>query len=374
MEQLYQGSKDVFLARVRAKFDAIEDQALKSSRALKDYSLVGTDSMTDNLFTLVSETTEEGERAVWRHIGTTGVKDLGTRSAGDDYPQVDFIRNYETVVFDPDNQIAGEFKIPDERTNKEGAAYKSILNRAQKLLIEIDRTNVKDPFEVFNMAFTAPTSYPTTGTGGGRFFARGNNGLDGNNTALGERLVSIQHARADGGATQSNASQSSGLARAFSDAAYWAAREQGATFKDDVGKEMPMFGGQLTVVTAPANSQVRLAKELDESDWVVQSMENQINVQRGTMRRIVSSPYLLASAYVSSVANTTQWFLVDDSTRDPESGSGLICVSFVPLQSNTYRTDQKDSVAYNVKQEKSYGFVDWRNVIGSNGSGVAYSS
>lgn len=374
METLNQGALDVFLAKVRAKFDAIEDQALKASRALQSYSLVGTDSMTDTLFTEISETTEEGERAVWRHIGTTGIKDLGTRSAGSNHAQAEFIRTYETAVFDPNNQISGEFKIPDERVSKEGAVYKSVLNRAQKLLLEVDRTNVKDPFEVFNLAFTAPTSYPTTGTGGGRFFARGNYGLDGNNTALNERLVSIQHARADGGTTQSNAIQSSGNARAFSDAAYWAAREQGASMKDDVGKEMPMFGGQLTIVTPTANSQVRLAKELDESDWVVQSMENQINVQRGTMRRIIASPYLLASSYVSGVANTTQWFLVDDSTRDPETGAGLICITFVPLQSNTYRAEDKDSVAYNIKQEKSYGFVDWRSILGSNGSGAAYSS
>lgn len=373
METLYQGSKDVFLAKVRAKFDAIEDQALKASKALKNYSLVGTESMGDTMFTMISDTTDEGERAVWRHIGVTGMKQLGTRAAGDSYPQAEFIRSYETAVFDPDNQAAAEFKIPDERAAKEGAAYKSVLNRAQKLLIEIDRLNVKDPFEVFNIAFTAPTSYPTVGIGGGRFFARGNQGLDGNNTALGERLVSIQHARADAGATQSNAVQSSGNARAFSDAAYWAAREQGATFRDDVGKEMPMFGGQLTVVTAPANSQVRLAKELDESDWVVQSMENQINVQRGSMRRIISSPYLLSSAYIAGVANNTQWFLVDDSSRDPETGTGLICVSFVPLQTNTYRPDGKDAVAYDVKQEKSYGFVDWRCVIGSNGTGTAYT-
>lgn len=374
METLYQGSKDIFLAKVRAKFDAIEDQALKASKALMSYSLVGTDSMMDTIYTMISDTTEEGERAVWRHVGTTGVKDLKTRAAGDSYPQAEFIRTYETAVYDPDNQAAAEFKVPDERLGKEGTAYKSVLNRAQKLLIEIDRLNVKDPFEVFNLAFTAPTTYPTTGVGGGRFFARGNMGLDGNNTALGERLVSISHARADGGTTQSNAVQSSGNARAFSDAAYWAGREQGATFRDDVGKEMPMFGGQLTVMTPPANSQVRLAKELDESDWVVQSMENQINVQRGTMRRIISSPYLLSSAYVTSVANTTQWFLIDDSTRDPETGSGLVCISFVPLQTNTYRPEGKDAVAYDVKQEKSYGFVDWRNVLGSNGSGNAYSS
>lgn len=374
METLYQGSKDVFLAKVRADFDKVEDQALKASNALKQYSLLGADAMGDTLFVQVSETTDDGDRAVWRHIGVSGAKELNTRRAGGAYPEVEFIRTYETAVFDPDNQNAGQFIIPDERNNKEATRYKSVLNRAQKLLVEIDRINIKDPFEVFNLAFTASSSFPTTGAGGGRFFVRGNMGLDGANTALGERLISISHARADAGTTQSNAVQASGNARAFSDEAYWAAREQGATFKDDVGKEMPMFGGNVTIVVPPANSIVRIAMEIDRSEWVTNSMENQINVHQGRFTKIITSPFLLASAYVSATANTNQWFLVDDSTRDPETGTGLVCVAFVPLQTNVYRPEGLDSVSYTVKQEKSYGFVDWRNVLGSKGDGAAYSS
>lgn len=372
-EALYQGAKDIFLAKVRADFDAIEDQALKSTNALKSYSLIGTDAMADNLYVQISDTTSDGDRAVWRHVGTTGVKDLGTRSAGGNYPEAEFIRTYETAVFDPDNQNAGQFKLPEEREGKEGTQYKSVLGRAQKLLLEIDRQNVKDPFESYNLAFTAPSSFPTTGAGGGRFFVRGNMGLDGNNTALGERLVSIQHARADGGATQSNAVQSSGNARAFSDEAYWAAREQGATFKDDVGKEMPMFGGKVTIMVPPANSLVRTAMELETSEWQTQTAENQINIHKGMFTRVISSPFLLASAYVSGVANTNQWFLQDDSTRDPQTGAGMICIAFVPLTTDSYRDQQLDSVVYKVKQEKSYGFVDWRNILGSKGDGAAYA-
>jgi hypothetical protein len=374
METLYQGQKDVFLAKVRADFDKIEDQALKASKALKAYSLLGTDAMGDTMFTSVSETGDDGDRVVWRHIGVTGAKDLGTRRAGGAYPETEFIRNYETAVYDPDNQNAGTFILPDERAKKEGTRYRSTLSRAQKLLIEIDRLNMKDPFEVFNLAFSAPSSLPTTGAGGGRFFVRGNMGLDGNNTALGERLVSIQHARADGGATQSNAVQDSGNARAFGDDAYWAAREQGATFKDDVGKEMPMFGGALTIVIPPANGLVRSAKEIAGSDLVVNSMENQINVHKGTFTSIVSSPFLLASSYVSGVANTNQWFLVDTSSRDTETGLGLMCVQFVPLETNLERVQGHDAAQYTVKQEKSYGWIDWRNVIASKGDAAAYSA
>lgn len=374
METLWQGAKDVFLAKVRADFDAIEDQALKSSRALQQYSLVGTASQTEGLFTMVSDITDDGSRAVWRHIGVTGAKNLGTRAAGAQYPNVEFIRGYETEVVDPDNQNAGKFQIPEERQNKEGNKYATILNRASKLLYEIDRQNVKDPFEVFNLAFTAPSSFPTTGDGGQRFFVRGNKGLDANNTALGERLISIQHARADAGTTISNAVQSSGNARAFSDAAYWAAREQGATFKDDVGKEMPMFGGMVDIIVPPANNLVRTAKELDESEWVTALAENQINIHKGMFKKIISSPYLLAASYVSGVANTNQWFLVDEATRDVEVGTSLVCVSFVPLETRVEREQDVDSVVYKVKQEKSYGFVDFRNVLGSKGDGAAYSS
>lgn len=374
METLYQGSKDIFLAKVRADFDKVEDQALKASNALKQYSLLGADAMGDTLFTQVSDTTDDGDRTVWRHVGVSGAKDLNTRKAGGAYPEVEFIRTYETTVYDPDNQNAGSFIIPDERQGKEGKRYSTQLNRAQKLLIEVDRINIKDPFEVFNIAFSAPSAFPTVGAGGGRFFVRGNMGLDGNNTALGERLVSIQHARADGGATQSNAIQSSGNARAFSDEAYWAAREQGATFKDDVGKEMPMFGGNVTIVVPPANSLVRTAMEIDRSEWVTNSMENQINVHQGRFTKIITSPYLLTAQYISGVANTNQWFLVDDSTRDPDTGTGLICVAFVPLETNVYRPEGLDSVAYTLKQEKSYGFVDWRNVLGSKGDSAVYAS
>jgi len=374
METFYQGATDVFLAGVRADFDKVEDQALKASRALQQYSLLGTDSMGDSLFTMVSGITDDGDRAVWRHVGVSGAKELGTRRAGGSYPEVEFIRTYETAVFDPDNQNAGTFIIPEERSKKEGKQYATQLNRARKLLIEIDRTNVKDPFEPFNLAFTAPSSFPTTGAGGGRFFVRGNMGLDGNNTALAERLVSISHARADAGTTQSNAVQSSGNARAFSDEAYYAAREQGATFKDDVGKEMPMFGGNVTIIVPPANNLVRLAKEIDQSEWVTNSMENQINIHKGQFTRIITSPYLLAASYVSGVANTNQWFLSDDSSRDPETGTGMVCIPFVELSTDTVREGSIDSVMYKVKQEKSYGWVDWRNFLGSKGDSAAYSS
>lgn len=366
-EVLYQGSKDVFLAKVRADFEALENQALTSFKMYSEYSLMGTDPMADSLFVNVTEVTDDGDRAVWRHVGTSGVEGDGTRAAGGVYPRATFIRTYETEVFDPDNQFANEFYVPEERLAKEGNQYATILNRAQKLMIKMNRRNIEDPFEVFNLAFTAPGSMPD------RFFVRGNAGLDGNRTALNERLISTQHALANGGTSISNAIQASGNSRAFSDDAYYAAREQAAAFKDDVGEDMPTLGGLVTIVVPPANGLVRLANEINQSNEKVGTANNDINVNKGLMGRMISSPTLLASKAVSGVANTSAWFLVDETNRDPETGTGLICITFVPLTTNTYTDDKTDAVVYNIKQTKVYGFSDWRNIVGARGDNAAYS-
>ena len=368
-ETFYQGAKDAFLNKIRAKFDAVEDQALKSSRALMTYSLMGTDPNASTLFTIIGNTSEEGERAVWRHVGVTGIMGLGRRSAGGQYPDAEFIRTYETAVYDPDDQDAGKIQVPDERQQKENASYRSALNRASKLLTEINRREIADMFEVFNLAFTAPASYPDN-----HFFSRGNRGLDGNFTPLGERLVSTQHARADGGATQSNAILESGNAATLSDDSYWAAREQGATFKDDVGKPYPAFGGMVSIVVPPAQGLVKTAKQLQDSEWEIYNAENQINVHKGMFTRVIASPYLLASEFApTTIANSGQFHLIDDSVRDAEVGTGLVAITFVPTESTVEREGGVDSVAYRVKRSKCYGFVEWRCTLGSPGTGATYT-
>lgn len=367
-ETMYQGSKDVFLAKVRADFDVVENQALKSHKAYQQYSLIGTEPSANTIFTNVSETTDDGTRVVWRHIGVTGVQGQGKRSAGGVYPQATFIRGYETAIFDPDSQDANEFVVPEERDMKEGKQYKATLDRAKKILVKMDRTNMEDPFQVLNYAFTAAASQDP------KFFVRGNNGLTGANTALAERLVSISHARADAGATQSNAVQSSGNARAFTVDAYWSSREQGATFKDDVGEDEPMFGGSVTIAIPPANGLVREAAEINGSTWEPGNAENQINVQQGLLGRMISSSSLLRAKYTSTITDTAKWFLIDEVTRDEEVGTGLVCISFVPMTTKVERQESVDSLVYKIKQSKMYGFVDWRNVLGSKGDGNAYSS
>lgn len=367
-ETFYQGGKDVFLTKIRADFDAVEDQAMRAVSALEQNGLLSSETTPDGLFTDITNITSDGDRAVWRHISVAGLQNLGTRKAGGSYPEGQFIRGYETAAYDPDFQDAIQQTVPEERQDKEAIKYKGVLNRAQKEIIEMRRKNIADPFDVFNQAFTAPSSYAT------RFVGKGNLGLDSNFTALGERLISISHARADGGATISNAVQSSGNAAVFNDTNYYAGLEQAQTFKDDVGKPMPMLAGMKTIVIPPANGLVRAAKELNASEWKVGTANNEVNVLNSTFAQIISSPYLLSSYNTPTIANAKQWFVVDTSSREPEVGTGLVRVTFIPTDSRVDRFDQIDSVVYKVKQSFMYVWTDWRNVIGSRGDNTAYSS
>lgn len=378
MESFYQGAKDVFLVKVRADFDAKQDQALRSLQAVKDYRLVDSEPMALSLFTSISDMTSEGQRAIWRHVGTTGVQTMGTRQAGGVYPDANFLRTYETAVPDPNNQLADRFIVPEERDMKEARIYKEMLNRASKLMYEMDRYNILDPFEVFNLGFTAVASYPG-GQAQGRFFARGNNGLDGNNTPLNERLFSTVHALANGGPTISNVVQSGTSCLSLSYLNYWAAKEQGATFVDDVGKPYPRFGGKTCIAVPPKNSLGLTAQSIQQSEWKPGVADNDVNIVKGEFSEIIQTPYLLDSYYLPAQSATTnlqgyQWFLIDEGNRDPEIGTGLIRVDFVPMTSRVERDYYTDSIVYKIKEEYVYGFADWRGCIASLGNNITFTS
>jgi hypothetical protein len=373
MEQFYQGSKDVFLAGVRAKFDAVEQQAVRAVSSLEQNGLLNSDTNTDGLFSEVSNVSDEGNRVIWRHVSVAGLQQMGSRVAGGSYPEGEFPRGWETIVADPNLQDATKFTIPEERLDAEGKKYKQYLDRAQLLVLDARRKNIGDPFDVFNQAFILPSAYASA-----KFNAKGNMGLDGNYTALGERLITITHKIAMTNAATSpalsNCVVNSGNHAAFNDTYYYAAKEQFTGFVDDVGKPMPMGGGTLTLVVPNANSLVRTAQEINKSDWKVGTANNEVNVLQSTVGRIIASPYLTNSINYST-ANTQnkKWFLVDTSAQMPEVGTGLVRVCFVPTNSRVEPIQGEDAVAYKLKQSYSYAFVDWRNMIGSLGDNTAAS-
>ena len=336
--------------------------------------MLKSDVNTAGLFTEVTNTTDDGNRVVWRHISTTGLERLSSRVPGSVYPEGQFYRGWETVVTDPDLQDATEFTVPEERLDAEGKKYKSALNRAQKAVIAARRKNIGDPFDVLNMAFTVPASYANV-----RFVGKGNQGTDGNLTALNERLITITHKIASTVAATSpavsNCVVNSGNHAAFGDTYYYAALEQATSFVDDVGQPMPMFGGMITIVVPNANSLVRTAQELNKSEWKVGTANNEVNVLNNTLSRVISSPFLTNSINFGSTANTQnkKWFLIDTASQDPEVGTGLVRVCFTPTNSRVERREEMDSIVYKLKQSYSYANVDWRNVMGSLGDASSAS-
>jgi len=367
---LNQGALDVFLVNVIGDIDAVTEQSRQSLKALMDYSMLGADNKVGSVFTNVASATESGMRSVWRHTTTTALSGaIANRGSKDRYADATYVRGWMTAVYDPDFQLAEQLVEAEERLAKEDTAYRQYLNRAQKLYEKFARQNILDLFEHFNLAFTLPTSYPNA-----LFFAKGTQGLDGNMTPLNERLVSTQHALANGGTTQSNAVNTSGNAAPFSITAYNAALEQGGATVDDVLEPMPMFGGMKDIMIANANGQVATVKTLNESMWQPKTGNNDINVYEGSFERIVTGPYLGTSYYTPSITNNTEWFVVDRSNSDPEVGTGFVRVEFWGMDSKVQRVDPIDSIAFKMKEEYAYGWADWRNVLGSNGSGNAYSS
>lgn len=370
---LNQGSLDVFLVDVMGDIKSVTDQSRQSLMALMKYSMLGSDNKTGGVFTNVTGQGESGMTTVWRHTGTTALSGpIGSRGSKDRYPDATYIRTWLTSMFDPDLQLADQLVEAEERLQKEATFYKQYLNRAQKLYEKFARQNILDTFELFNLMFTVPTSYPNA-----RFFAKGTQGLqgiEGTGTALNERIISTQHALANGGTTQSNAVNTSGNAAPFSIDAYNQALEQGGATVDDVQQPMPMFGGMKDIFTPNKNGQIAAVKTLNESTWQPKTGNNDINVYEGSFERIVTGPYLGTSYYSPSITNPTMWCVVDRGNQDPEVGTGFVRVEFWPMSSKVERVDAIDSIAFKMKEEYAYGWSDWRNIIGSNGSGTTYSS
>lgn len=366
---LNQGSLDVFLVNIMGDIDTVTDQSRQSLKALMDYSMLGSDNKVGGVFTNVSSVTESGMRAVWRNTGTTGLEGpIKNRGSKDRYGEATYIRTWMTAVYDPDLQLAEQLVEAEERLQKEDTAYRQYLNRAQKLYEKFARQNILDLFEQFNLAFSLPTAYPNP-----LFFAKGTQGLDGNFTPLNEQLISTHHALANGGTTQSNAVNVGGNAAPFSIAAYNQALEQGGATVDDVGEPMPLFGGMKDIMTPNKNGQIAQVKTLNESMWQPKTGNNDINVYQGSFERIVTGPYLGTSYYEPTISNPTEWFVLDRSNLDPEVGTGFVRVEFWGMDSKVERVNPIDSIAFKMKEEFAYGWTDWRNFIGSNGSGLPYS-
>lgn len=165
-------------------------------------------------------------------------------------------------------------------------------------------------------------------------------------------LCSVQHARADGGTAQSNASAT------------------GITLSSDANLETGLLAlrGQLDdrgqMIMAKADKIVvppaleKEAKILVNSTLRPGTADNDVNVYKGALQVVVWD-------YLSS---TTAWFLVDSSLHEL-NWFWRVRPEF--KQDSAFDTGY---ALYKCRTRFSKGFSDWRGVWGSKGDGAAYSA
>jgi phage major head subunit gpT-like protein len=166
----------------------------------------------------------------------------------------------------------------------------------------------------------------------------------------GQELTSTAHPRSDGGTAQSNASSTSIVLNETNlEVGKLAMRGQ----LDDKG--MRIMAKADTLLVPPALE--KEARILVESTGRPESADNDVNVDKGTLRVVVWD-------YLTS---TTNWFLID---------SGLHEINWFWRVRPEFKQDESfdtDMALYKTRARFSKGFSDWRGVWGSKGDGAAYS-
>ena len=180
-----------------------------------------------------------------------------------------------------------------------------------------------------------------------------NNGFNTAYTSYGDGkpLFSTQHPRADGGTAQSNA-DSTGLT--LTETNLETVRTQFRKFLDDKGQK---FMSNPSALLVPVDLE-KTAMILGKSTMRPGSANNDYNVYQG-MFDVKVWEYL---------TSTTAWFLLD-MRNHLLTWYWRIRPEF--KQDNAFDTD---AALYKTRVRFSFGWSDWRGILGSKGDGQAYSS
>lgn len=351
----YGTSQSIFLKGVYKDLAVLEDQSMSQLSALRSYKLVDTDPNVDSLFTKLTYHNQEQVEFIY----TTAMKPIGKRRPGQNYPETNDLVGYRTRV-SAGSQFSGKAKLEEEFAQRTNPAYSNFIDKSAKLLRALQNKIIEQYWAVFNNAFTAPSSQNRDD-----LFNQGN--VDGLNVPL----ISTQHPRVDGGASQANTFTGANAQLAFSDSALWSAKTVMAQLLDDVGNPYPTMGGRFAIVVPPSGTAVRIAIEIAMGEWKHNSTTRDVNVFEGLIATVYTSPYLLSVHGGSDTA----WFLVDLENRSSRYGTGLCVVELLPIQTKVKSPAETDNdvYEYSVKYESKAGWLEWRNVFGSKGDGSTYT-
>mgnify|MGYP001576923384 CR=1 FL=1 len=222
------------------------------------------------------------------------------------------------------------------------------LDASGDLIKSVKVTLVKAGAQIFNRAFTSGTGV----TAGIRVTPYGD----------GVPLCSTVHPRADGGATQSNAS-STGIP--LTEANVETGRIALLNQLEDDGIAM-VAPSKIFVVVGINNS--KTAQIITKSDQRSATGNNDINIYGGGYMDVVESSYLDSGISASGVGSNTQWFLVA-----PDRSKLCIVISKGPDLEFNKDIDTKSGL-FDVLIDLGVGFYSWHGVYGSQGANAAYSS
>jgi len=319
-------SIDLLLRGVRAEFAYIVDQAEKQLVAYSANVYLDATNKTGALF---EEVNAQGKQRI-EAIAVTGVSELQPTDEAQEFASTDYVPSFITTV-EP-YKFTHRIKVTRESVERRDSKYQKALDDAAKLQIAAENTKAKHRFDRFNKAFTPVTDK--------HLFDYGD----------GVALCSANHPMKNGG-VQSNIVTASDISPTSIESMVLVLQNQ----LDDIGEPMPMGGGHKYLVVP--NSKIRKAKENIESEWIVDSANNNINVWKGQGWTIVSSPYL-SSTFGGS---NTAWFIIDANF------SPLKDVMFRPVTNETWFDENTKVFVHDISFEHKVGAFDWRGIVGNQG-------
>ena len=320
-------SIDLLLRGVRAEFANIVDQAGKQIAAYAANIYLDAGNKTGALF---EEVNAQGQQRV-ESIAVAGVSELQPTDEAQEFPGTDYVPSYVTAV-EP-YKFARRIKVTRESVERRDTKYQKALNEASKLQVAAENTKARHRFDRFNDAFAVATAK--------HLFDYGD----------GVALCAATHPRKVG-AVQSNVVTASDISPTSIESMVLVLQNQ----MDDIGEPMPMGGGHNYIVVPPAK--VRRAKEVIESDWVVDNANNNVNVWKGQGWSIVTSPFLSAA----NGGSNTAFFIVDANFAQ------LKDVMFRPVTNETWFDENTKVFVHDISMEHKVGAYDWRGIVGNTGA------
>ena len=319
-------SIDQLLRGVRAEFAVTIDQAEKQLAAYNSNVYLDDTNKTGGLFEDINASGRQRVEA----ISITGVSELQATDEAQEFISKDYVPSYVTAV-EP-YKFTGRIKVTRESAERRDSIYQKALNEASKLQVAAANTQANHRFQRFNLSTSVATAKYLFDYGDG------------------VALTSASHPDKVGN-VHSNTTTASAITPTTLETMVLILQNQ----VDDIGEPMPMGGGHKYLVVPP--QLVKKAKENLESEWMVQTANNNINVWKGQGWTVVSSPYLQATYGGSNTA----WYIVDGMF------SPFKDVMFRPVTNETWFDENTKVFVHDISFEHRVGNYDYRGFVQNSG-------